>query len=80
MYGVCLHIFIYYNIAGSGGLDERSSMHGSVVYGPDGELINIGGTILPHLRPTDAIHDISDANLAPGLRGETDQYLKFLIF
>ena len=55
-------------------------MHGSVVYGPDGELINIGGTILPHLRPTDAIHDISDANLAPGLRGENDQYLKFLIF
>ena len=64
----CLYI---YHIAGSGGIDEKSSsVHGSVVFGPDGELINIGGTILPHMRPTDAIHDISDANLAPGLRGE----------
>ena len=57
-------------IAGSGGLDDRASMQGSVVLGPEGELINVGGTIRPHMRPSDAVQDIHDANLVPGLRGE----------
>ena len=70
-----MHIYMFtylyiYHIAGSGGLDDRASIQGSVVYGPEGELINVGGTIKPHMRPGDAVHDIHDANLVQGLRGE----------
>ena len=67
-YSVVTPYIIYPYIAGSGGLDDRAS--GSVVLGPEGELINVGGTIRPHMRPSDAVQDIHDANIVPGLRGE----------
>uniref|UniRef100_A0A8W8LFL1 Uncharacterized protein n=1 Tax=Magallana gigas TaxID=29159 RepID=A0A8W8LFL1_MAGGI len=40
----------------SGSVDD-GSVKGSVIMGPEGELINVGGTIKPHLRDIDLVHD-----------------------
>ncbi|XP_052719753.1 titin homolog isoform X1 [Crassostrea angulata] len=41
---------------GAGSVDD-GSVKGSVIMGPEGELINVGGTIKPHLRDIDLVHD-----------------------
>ncbi|XP_061188991.1 titin homolog isoform X2 [Saccostrea echinata] len=41
---------------GSGSIDD-GSVKGSVILGPEGEIINVGGTIKPHLRDIDMVHD-----------------------
>lgn len=41
---------------GPGSVDD-GSVKGSVIMGPEGELINVGGTIKPHLRDIDLVHD-----------------------
>nr|XP_034301535.1 titin homolog isoform X8 [Crassostrea gigas] len=40
----------------AGSVDD-GSVKGSVIMGPEGELINVGGTIKPHLRDIDLVHD-----------------------
>lgn len=47
-------INIVFAVAGS--VDD-GSVKGSVIMGPEGELINVGGTIKPHLRDIDLVHD-----------------------
>lgn len=42
--------------------------------GPEGELINVGGTIKPHLRDIDLVHD---ANKVFG-KGEKKVFIKSL--
>ncbi|XP_056011477.1 titin homolog isoform X43 [Ostrea edulis] len=41
---------------GSGSIDD-GSVKGSVIMGPEGEIINVGGTIKPHLRDIDMVQD-----------------------
>lgn len=61
-------INIVFAVAGS--VDD-GSVKGSVIMGPEGELINVGGTIKPHLRDIDLVHD---ANKVFG-KGEEKKFL-----
>lgn len=58
LYRCCIYnqfdINIAFAVAGS--VDD-GSVKGSVIMGPEGELINVGGTIKPHLRDIDLVHD-----------------------
>lgn len=62
------YINIVFAVAGS--VDD-GSVKGSVIMGPEGELINVGGTIKPHLRDIDLVHD---ANKVFG-KGEKKKFL-----
>lgn len=55
----------------AGSVDD-GSVKGSVIMGPEGELINVGGTIKPHLRDIDLVHD---ANKVFG-KGEKKVFIK----
>lgn len=55
----------------AGSVDD-GSVKGSVIMGPEGELINVGGTIKPHLRDIDLVHD---ANKVFG-KGEEKKVIK----
>jgi hypothetical protein len=50
----CFFSHSFYNLAGS--IDD-ASVKGSVIMGPEGEIINVGGTIKPHLRDIDMVQD-----------------------
>lgn len=59
----------YFCLAGS--LPEDSSIKGSIIIGPDGETINVGGHIDVHARPEQQhIENVGDANRYFG-RGKT---------